>query len=556
MRAEDCLTIKLRRRHCGIRSDNSTPALAANFPSGRNDRHLMTANKRIFLNIVATYGRSLYALVIGLFCGRWMLMALGKSDYGLLGVVGGLAFFISYLNSILAGSFGRFFAISVGERKADEATGIENGRMWFTTAMAIQSVIPTLLIVLLYPIGEWAVRDFLTIPPDKIEACIWVWRFVCFSCYIGMVTIPLNAMYAAHQYIAELTIYSFATSTANAFFLYYMVTHPGNWLSRMALWQCLVSVLPNVIIAIRAFYLFPECRLVKRHLRCWGNVKKLSAYAFWNAWGAFGATLREQGMAILINKYFGLVVNAGIAIGSTISAHCNTLSGSLQGAFSPAIYNAWGEKDYDLARRFAFLTCKFGTLFILVFAIPLALEVDEVLLLWLKDPPQWAAEMCIFVLLTMVVDRLSSGHLICVCAKGKIAMYQAVLGTFVVLTLPIAWLLIIAGVNVWSVGISMVTTTIACSLGRVWFARSLVGMSARYWLKNVFTPIVITALICIALGYVPIIFMKASFIRVCCTTLLSEMVLLGLSWGVLLNRDEREFLTARIAKWRNRHGNS
>ena len=71
----------------------------------------MTPRRRIFWNITATYLRSLYALVIGLFCGRWTLMALGKVDYGLLGLIGGLTAFISFINQLMASSIGRYFAV-------------------------------------------------------------------------------------------------------------------------------------------------------------------------------------------------------------------------------------------------------------------------------------------------------------------------------------------------------------------------------------------------------------------------------------------------------------
>ena len=130
----------------------------------------MTPNRRIFLNIVATYGRSLYALVIGLFCGRWTLMALGEVDYGLLGVVGGLTAFISFFNGIMSGAIGRFYAVSVGARKVSDDEGLEECRAWFTTAVVIHTILPIALMVIGYPIGEWAVRNYLIIPPDRVVA--------------------------------------------------------------------------------------------------------------------------------------------------------------------------------------------------------------------------------------------------------------------------------------------------------------------------------------------------------------------------------------------------
>ena len=479
-------------------------------------------------------------------------MALGEVDYGLMGVVGGLVVFMTYLNGILNGAIGRYYAISVGAQQQEKESGLDACRMWFTTAVAINTVIPTILIIIGYPLGAWAVENFLTIPPDRIHACVWVWRFVCASCFVSMITLPLSAMYGAKQYIAELTIYSFVTTTLNACFLYYMVTHPSVWMTKYAFWQCLLGLLPQFIIAIRAYYIFPECRIIPKHLKCWDNIKKLSNYAFWNAWGTLGAVLREQGDAILLNKYFGPRINAGFAVGSGLSGHTNMLSGSMIGAFSPAIFNAWGAGDYDLARRLAYRTCKIGTLFILVFAIPLALEVDEVLLLWLKNPPNFAAGFCLYVLAMNVIDKLAVGHMLVVNANGKVAMYQAFLGTSLVLTLPIAWALLALGVSPYAVGMAMVATMCFCATGRVWFARTLVGMSSIYWLKRIVLPIAVLILLTGALGWLPRVFMVPSFWRVCITTVVVEVALIPFSWYLILDASERDFILSKLPKFLKR----
>ena len=479
-------------------------------------------------------------------------MALGQVDYGLMGVVGGMTVFISYLNNILAGAIGRFYAVAVGEQATNKEEGLSSCRMWFTTAVVIQTVMPTLLLIVCYPIGEWAVRDFLTIPADRVQDCVWVWRFVCFSCYLGMVSLPWNAMYIAHQYIAELTIYSFATTTLNAIFLYYMVTHPGIWLAKFAFWQCILGVVPNLIIWVRARYLFQECRIVRKHLKCWNNIKKMSAYALWSAWGMLGGVLRGQGIAILVNKYFGPKVNAGVAVGSSLSGHCGTLAGSMIGAFSPAIFNAWGARDFARARKLAFQVCKVGTLMILVFALPLSLEVDEVLRLWLKEPPQYAAELCLFIMAMTVIDRMATGHQICVNANGKVAAYQLFVGTSFVLALPLAWLLIKMGFGVYSVGWAIVTTMISCALGRVWFARKLVGMSSLLWLRSVFFPLLFLIVLCLSAGLLSRVFLSPSFLRVCVTTVVVEIILLPMVWFVILDAEERAFLKSRAANFISR----
>lgn len=508
----------------------------------------MTANRRIFLNIIASYGRSLYALAIGLFTARWALEVLGQVDYGIYGVVGGLTVFITYLNGILGGAIGRFYAVAVGEQHKDAMQGLESCRKWFTTAVILNATVPIILISVGYPMGAWVVEHFLTMPPERIGASLWVWRFVCLSCFLGMVTIPLQAMYIAKQYIAELTIYSFITTTLNAFFLYYMVTHPGDWLIRYAFWMCVLSFLPQLIVAVRAYFIFPECRFVPRYIRCFREIKEICSFSLWNAWGSLGVILREQGDAILLNKYFGPSVNAGFAVGAQVSAQTNTLSGSLIGAFSPAIMNAWGAGEFDCARRLSYQTCKLGTLFILVFAIPLMLEIDEVLALWLKTPPPYAAAFCIFVLAMNIVDKLAVGHMICVNANGKVAFYQALLGSIQVSTVFIAWLLLVVGCDATGVGWAMVLTTIGAVLGRVLLARTLVGLSAFYWLKRIVIPTAVLSIVSFLIGGIPRLLLGASFWRILLTTSIVEFVLVPLAWFIVLDRDERDFLVSRVIR--------
>ena len=307
----------------------------------------MTENRRIFWNIVATYGRSLIALVCGLFASRWVLMALGQSDFGLYGVVGGLTAFIAFFNSLLAGAISRFFAFSVGEAMLarDPETGLAECRKWFNTAVFVHTAIPVVVMLVGYPIGVYAVRNWLTIQPDRVEAAVWVFRFVCISCFVGMVNVPFSAMFTAKQYIAELTLYSLITTILNVTGLYYMVCHPGFWLVKYSLWICLISVVPQILICWRATVLFQECRIKVGWLFDASRLRQLGAYAGWQMFGAFGSIARSQGIAILVNKFFGTRLNATMSVANQVAAQSVTLSSALNGAFAPALTTYAGAGD-------------------------------------------------------------------------------------------------------------------------------------------------------------------------------------------------------------------
>ena len=511
----------------------------------------MTQNKRIALNIVATYGRSLYALVIGLFCGRWALMALGEVDYGLMGVVGGLTAFISFFFGILSGAVGRFYAIAIGKASVakDAKQGLEECREWFSLAITIHSIIPIVLIVIGYPIGEWAVRHYLVIPPDRVEACVWVFRFVCVSCFLGMVSVPFNAMYGAKQYIAELTVYSFVTTTLNAGFLYFMVTHPGVWLTKFAVWTCVLGVIPNVIIACRACFIFPECRFRMKYAWSWAKYRQMLAYTGWNTFGSLGCMLRGQGIAILVNKFFGPAVNASMAIANTVSGHTQTLAGAMQGAFSPVITTAVGAGDMKTVRAVSLRFCKFGMALSLLFMIPLALELPIIMRLWLKNPPAYAVGLCWIMLLMAFVDKNTLGHGVAIMAYGKIMWYQIILGTFNLLAIPCAWLFVIMGGNVYSVGWALLLTWAFLVYGRLFFARHILQMSIRAWTSRVMMPILVSIFITSVAGVLPRFILDETLIRVCATTIVTEAVLVPLLWFIVLDREERDFVLVRMRRW-------
>ena len=152
----------------------------------------MTANRRIFLNIVSTYGRSLYAMVLGIFTARWVLEALGETDFGLYGVIGGFAAFIVFFNDILASAISRYFAFYIGRAKLTtgngngDESGIEECQRWFSVAVVIHTLVPLVLIAIAYPIGMWAVNHYLVIPLERLAACRAVFGFVCVMSFFAI----------------------------------------------------------------------------------------------------------------------------------------------------------------------------------------------------------------------------------------------------------------------------------------------------------------------------------------------------------------------------------
>ena len=505
------------------------------------------------MNVVATYGRSLYALAIGLFCGRWTLMSLGEVDYGLMGVVGGLVGFVTFFNALLASAVGRFYAVSVGAARQTEnaAEGLENCRRWFNTALAVHTILPLALVVVGYPLGVWAIERFLTIPPERIGACLWVWRFTCIGGFVAMANVPFAAMYNAKQEIAELTVYSFVTTTLNACFLGYMVTHPDVWLTRFAAWTCALGVVPQLIIAVRAVVKYPECRFRRVYLFDRTRFRELSTYAFARFIADLSGMLSTQVRAILVNKYMGPRFNASMAIGNTVAGQTMSLSASLSGALWPAIANKAGEGDETAVMRLSHMACRLSAFLVLIFALPLAVEVREVLRLWLVEPPPFAAEICVAVLVTDVLQRMTEGYWMAILGLGRgVVAYsrRTCLAGFVFVA--VAWAAFEVGLGMWSVVLGLVALAGTLVVVRLEMGLRLVGISPVHWLRHVLLPLAVLSAVTLGAGFVPRLLLEASFARIVVSTMMCEVVLLPLAWLLVLDGAEKEYVLKRVRRLR------
>ena len=472
-------------------------------------------------------------------------MALGEVDYGLMGAVGCLIGFIGFFNGVLVSGATRFYAISIGRAlvSSDKAAALEESRRWFNTALTIETMFPIVLLAIGYPVGEWAVRNFMTIPVERVDTCIWVFRCSCLTAFISMVCCPFSAMYNAKQYIAELTIYGIVTQTLQVA----MVSHPrDNWLLPYTFISCFVAIAPSLIIAFRARCLFPECRIIPKYMWDISRLKTTLSYAGCITMGAGAALLRNQGMTVLVNKLYGPRVNAAMAVANTVNGHATSLSSSLMGAFTPAITTAYGSGDYRAANALALRGCKFALVLSLLFTLPLSIELPEVITLWLKTPPEYAIGLCWIMIVYYLADVCTTGHMIAVNAHGKIFWYNLVLSSISIFNLPIALVAGLMGRSVYCVGWTLTVMALINSVGRVFFARHYVGMSVRYWIVRIILPILVLAIACGGIGYLPHFVMQASFLRVCATTIVTELAFIPLVWFVAFDEGEREYMRERL----------
>ena len=505
----------------------------------------MTESKRIIFNTTATYARSVYALLLGLFSSRWVFNALGERDMGLFGVVGSMIALVVFFNNVMSAAVSRFYAFSIGEAKVlkDESMEADHVGQWFNVAFTTHTLLPLLLIAVGYPFGAHAIRNgWIVVPPDRIDACLWVFRCSMFSAFIAMVSVPYLAMYRAYQMIAELSFWGLLSTTVMFAIAYWLPRYEGD---RLVMFASLSTITPLCITSAqiyRARRHFRACRIRVREMFSRDKFKAMLGYVAWDFWGCLGDLIRQNGTAFVINRNFPPAMNAAYSVSAQVNGHTTALSSAMLGALTPAVTTAEGAGDHEKAKGLAYRSCKFGAVLILLFAIPLVIEIDEVLRLWLVHPPEAAATICSFVLASLICHKLGLGLHLMIIAKGRIAVYQFVAGAVSAFAVVLAWVFVRNGFGAVGIGLAFLLDFAALTGVRLVFARRLVAMSAMCWVKDVLFPVALYCVFVSGVGILPRIFLRGSFGRVCLTSSLCLLVGCGAGYLFLCSAEEKLYV--------------
>ncbi len=504
----------------------------------------MTDKTRIILNAVATYGRSVIAVILGLFSVRWIFMGIGQVDWGLYGVVGSLIVFITFLNTTMAGAVSRFYAYSIGYGKTvAKEIGDADICRWFNTAVTIHSALPIMLVLVGYPIGVYAINNWLVIPAERTIACLWVFRLSLISAFVSMISVPYIAMFQAHQLIWEVSIIGIVQSFVSFAFAYSISFVPNDKLIYYAGYMSTVTIFFSVAQIVWAYVRFDMCRIRKTYLFDKSRLRSFFTFAGAKVFGAICVIARTQGGALLLNIFFGPQINAAYSLSTQVSGHTAALSQALVGALQPAVATREGAQNRTGMMRLAESACRICVVLVLVFAVPLMVEIDWVLKTWLNDPPQYAAVFCSSMLIMLLFDKLSVGYMLAANAYGKrIVVYEITNGIILVSAIPISYFLFKYGLPPYWLPLILCATMLLYAVARVNFCRWQLNVSVRKWLESVVIPVCILSFLAIVLGIFVSRQVSPSFLRVCLVSLLTGLlIIVGGVWGVFKS-DERAAL--------------
>lgn len=500
-----------------------------------------TNNKRVAKNTLFLYFRMILIMLITLYTSRVVLAQLGIKDYGIYNVVGGVVSMFSFLNNCMTTSTQRFLTFELGKGFSQRLKDV------FAASLNIHIAIALTIVVLAETIGLWFVNYKLVIPGDRLVAANWVFQFAILSFCVSIIQVPYNAVIIAHEKMNVYAYISIIEVMLKLGIVYLLSVSPFDKLITYAI------LILTVQLLIRAIYqMYCRKNYEESNFRLFWDkslYRQMSGFAGWNLFGSIAWLLRDQGLNIVLNLFFGPVINAARGVAAQVSSAVMNFISNFQMALNPQITKNYANGNLDEMEKLTYLGIKFSYIILFFMAFPLCLNIEYVLHLWLVEVPDYTALFIILILVDSLVGNLFGVPLMTsLAATGKIRNYQIVVSGIILCIVPIGYLALRLGFDAPSVFYITIVFSAISGFVRFLYCRKQLGYSLRGMFKNSLLPVFGVTSVALPLP----IFLKLQCFRA--DTLLSFVVLCIVAviitffaaWFVGLKSNERDMVITMI----------
>lgn len=392
----------------------------------------MNASVKVLYNTLSLYGKMVVTTIISLYLTRVVLNYLGASDFGLYSLIGGIIALLSFVNSALMVSTQRFLSVALGENNVEKIKSI------FSASMLIHVILAGILVVVFELCCLFLFDGFLNIEPERLNAAKMVYQLMVISTIFTILGVPYNAIINAKE---DLWLFSIVEALCAVLKLGVLVIFhytDGDALIMYTLWILIITMINFLLKYMWCKIKYQECNKLTFHVK--GNVpliKEMIGFSSWNAFGTLALIGRNQGVAVLLNVFWGTAINAVYGIANQVNSQLIYFSTMMTTSMTPQIMKSYGEGNRDRMLNLSVFTCKLSFLLSAVFAIPLLLELPFVLKLWLKNVPEYTEVFCSLVIYMFLLMQLYPGLNRAIQACGKIKWYQILTSIVLLLPLPL-----------------------------------------------------------------------------------------------------------------------
>ena len=406
----------------------------------------MAGSMRVAKNTLFLYVRMVFVLLVQLYVSRVLLQQLGVVDYGLYNVIGGIVLMLGFVNSTAAGATSRFLTFSLAARDKD----LYDYRTIFSLAFFIHLAIAVVLVTVAETAGVWYFDYYLVIPPERVEAGWWVLQLSIFTCLISFTQVPYNSSLIAHEHMNVYALVGVFEAVAKLAIAYALALSSGDKLVVYALLMFGLTVGVSVFYRVYCIRSFGDkCRLmICRHDKM---LKMLLSYSVWDFIGCMGVMVRSQGVNLMLNAFFGPAINAARAITGQVEMGLMQLSNGFQTAVRPVIIKAYAEGNIEKMIELVRFTSQISACLFSLLGVPIFIEVDNVLDIWLNNPPEYTNVFVRMIIISCFASVVSNSLAMGVHAIGDVKRLNLYGGTRVFYETPIMIIFLYCGMPAYTV---------------------------------------------------------------------------------------------------------
>ena len=483
-----------------------------------------------------------FSLLVSLYTSRIVLNELGFDDFGVYGVVGGIVVMFGFLNGAMASATTRYLSFAMG--KEDE----ELLKKTFNSTLLIHIGIILIILIFAETLGLWYINNRLNVHFERRIAVNLVFQFSLFASLVNIVQVPFNAIIIAKEKMnvyALLSIIDVFLKLGVAFLLIFIV------FDKLVLYSILVAIVSIITFLSYLFYckrFFQETRFKFYKDSIFYN--ELINYSAWNLFGNFASVAKGQGINLVLNVFFGTVINAAYSIAMQVQAAVVMFVSNFQLAVNPQIIKSYSQNNHVQTSRLIVQSSKFSFFFLLIIISPILFNTNYILTLWLKSIPSTTVLFVKLCLITVLIDSLSGSLMTGIQATGKIKTYQAVVGLLLFLNLPISYLVLkITNTPSHVFIIGIITSLISLQL-RLYFLFKTLRFDVSFYFKEVIFKIlaILGFLFIFYCILIDLINLASSFKMFVTHSVIIIIMISLLIFLIGVNKTERQFLYNLIKK--------
>ena len=436
-------------------------------------------NERIAKNSIMLYFRMILLMIISLYTSRVVLEELGVNDFGIYQVVSGIIVFFSFLSASLSSSTQRFLNYEMGKSNEKEVRKI------FTNSILLHIAIACIIIFLGETLGLYFLNNKLVIPETRNYAANCVFQFSIFTFAIGIIGVPLNATIIAHEKMSAFAYISIIEAILKLMIAFILIFIDCD---KLILYAALMFIVGFTIQLIYWFYCcknFSECSL-DIHLICRKRITDLASFSGWSLLGGVRSVCHTQGITILTNMFFGVIVNAAQGITNQVTLVVNSFVNNFLIALNPQIIQLYASGKKGELHRLVLRGCRISIFLVAIITVPLLLETELVLKTWLKNVPEQTE---IFVRIALIAVLIQPNAIVLQTANaatGDVKKYHIVLAVIAFLHLPLTYYAFYLGFPPYTSMIIYVILVFFIQIARIIFACNAIEMNISTFIKEIF----------------------------------------------------------------------